>query len=76
MMPPVDGLITIAVTFMVIGLLVMTQLPKEWQTPGGYAIVTLGGIPAALVLVIIFIQPWALAGLLFCFGVWCAAKAR
>lgn len=73
---PAEGLISIVIGFMVIALLVMTQFPKEWQTPGMYALIVGGGLPAGALVIAIIIQPWVLAGLLFCFGAWCAARAR
>lgn len=73
---PAEGIISIVIGFMVISLLVMTQFPKEWQTPGVYTAMVGAGLPAGALVIAIIIQPWVLAGLLFCFGVWCAAKAR
>lgn len=65
---------TVAVVFAVIGMLIMTHMPKHWQTPGGYVLVTLGGIPAALLAITIFSHPAILIPAVFAFGVLCATR--
>lgn len=67
---------TVAIGFAVIGLLIMTQMPKEWQTPGGYVLVTFGGIPAALLVIATLAQPAILIPAVFAFGVLCATRRR
>ena len=56
-------LIGAALGLLFLGSLVMTQMPKEWQTIGGWLLVSLAGIPLfGIVLAVLIKVPLLLFG--------------
>lgn len=44
------SIIATAVSFLIFGAMIMTQLPRAWQTPGVWVLVSWVGIPLFLLL--------------------------
>ncbi len=65
------------VGFLVLGGLVMTQMPREWQTTGGWLAVSLLGIPLFLMLIGLLINvPFLLFGALVLTGLYAGRSGR
>lgn len=65
------------VGFLVLGGLVMTQMPRAWQTTGGWLTVSLAGIPLFIMLVGLLINvPALLFGALVLTGLYAGQPRR
>lgn len=63
--------------FLVLGGLVMTQMPREWQTTGGWLAVSLAGIPLFFMLIGLLINvPTLLFGALVLTGLYAGQPRR
>lgn len=59
----IQTLIGAALGLLFLGALVMTQMPKEWQTTGGWLLVSLAGIPLfGIILAVLIKVPLLLFG--------------
>lgn len=63
--------------FLVLGGLVMTQMPRHWQTTGGWLTVSLAGIPLFFMLIGLLINvPALLFGALVLTGLYAGQSKR
>jgi hypothetical protein len=70
-----ETLLGLAFILPMLGLLVMTGIPKEWQNVQGWLIVSYLGIPGFLVIIAIAVNvPVLLFGILFLVGVGAAGR--
>lgn len=53
----IHDFMALAVVMMGIGLVIYCMMPSHWQTPGGFALIVVGIVPAVLVALTIFAQP-------------------
>ena len=66
-----------AIGFLVLGGLVMTQMPRAWQTTGGWLTVSLAGIPLFVLFIGLLINvPALLFGALVLTGLYAGQPRR
>ncbi|MGS2743617.1 hypothetical protein ACU6TU_08470 [Halomonas sp. LS-001] len=70
-----EEILGLAFILPLLGILVMTAMPRNWQNVQGWLIVSYLGLPGSLIIIALLVNmPALLFGLLFLLGVFAAGK--